>query len=45
MVTTKDTAAKDDIVTVSGTVTIDKAFGALTYEVVVEEAKVEKSAQ
>jgi hypothetical protein len=42
IVTTSQNAAKDDIVTASGKVTVGKAFGALTYEVLVEDAKVEK---
>lgn len=42
IVTTSQNAAKDDIVTASGKVTVGKAFGALTYEVLIEDAKVEK---
>lgn len=42
VVTTAQKAAKDDVVVVSGIVKTDKAFGALTYEVVVEDAKLEK---
>lgn len=45
VVTTKQEAAKDDIVTVSGKLMKDKAFGALTYEVVIEEAQIKKEAQ
>lgn len=45
VVTTTQEVAKDDIVTVSGTVKTDKAFGALTYEVVVEDAQIKKEAQ
>lgn len=45
VVTTKDEVAEDDIVTVKGTIITDKAFGALTYEVVVEEAQVKKEVQ
>lgn len=42
VVTTAQTAAKDDIVTATGIVKTGKAFGALTYEVIVEEAQLEK---
>lgn len=45
VVTTAQKADKDDVVTVRGTVKTDKAFGALTYEVVVEDAKIEKEGQ
>lgn len=45
VVTTAQTAAKDDIVTATGTVKTGKAFGALTYEVIVEEAQLEKPAK
>jgi hypothetical protein len=45
VVTTAQEAAKDDIVTVRGTVTTGKSLGALTYEVVVEKASVEKQAK
>lgn len=44
VITTED-VAKDDVVTVSGTVLTGKAFGALTYEVVVEDAQIKKEAQ
>jgi len=45
VVTSTQEAAKDDVVTASGTVKTDKAFGALTYEVVVEDAQIKKEAQ
>ena len=45
VVTTAQEAGKDDVVTASGTVKVGKAFGALTYEVIVEEAQLEKSAK
>ena len=45
VVTTPQSAAKDDIVTVHGTVTTDKAFGALTYEVIVENSTLGKQAK
>lgn len=45
VVTTAQEAAKDDIVTVAGIVKTGKAFGALTYEVVVEDAQVKKEGQ
>lgn len=45
VVTTTQTADKDDIVTATGTVKTGKAFGALTYEVIVEDAQLEKKAK
>lgn len=42
VVTTAQNADKDDIVTATGTVTAAKAFGALTYEVIVENAQIAK---
>ncbi len=42
VVTTSQQADKDDVVVASGTVKTGKAFGALTYEVVVEDAKIAK---
>ncbi len=45
VVTTAQSAAKDDIVTARGIVKKGKAFGALTYEVIVEEAQLEKQAK
>jgi len=45
VVITTSKANKDDIIQASGTVTVGKAFGALTYEVLLEEAKVEKKAE
>jgi len=45
VVTTAQSADKDDIVTASGTVTTGKAFGALTYEVILEEAQITKQAK
>ncbi|HJV49366.1 MAG TPA: hypothetical protein VJ549_08840 [Geothrix sp.] len=42
-VTTQDTVAKGDVVTVKGTLRLDKDFGAgYTYAAIVEEAKVQK---
>ena len=41
VVVSAQNAAKDDIVTATGTVRTGKAFGPLTYEVVVEKAKIE----
>lgn len=45
VVITTSKANKGDIIQASGTVTVGKAFGALTYEVLLEEAKVEKKAE
>lgn len=45
VVTTAQNAAKDDIVTATGTVITDKSFGALSYEVILEEAKLAKQAK
>jgi len=42
VVTTAQNAEKNDIVTATGTVTTGKAFGALTYEVILEEAQLAK---
>ncbi len=42
VVTTAQSVAVDDIVTARGTVAADKLFGALTYEVIVEDATLEK---
>ncbi len=42
VVTTKDEALKGDIVLISGTLRADKAFGALIYEVIVEDAAIDK---
>jgi hypothetical protein len=42
VVTSSQKADKDDVVVASGTVKTGKAFGALTYEVIVEDAKIEK---
>ena len=42
-VTSQDTAAKGDVVTIKGTVRLDKDFGAgYTYALIVEEAKITK---
>ncbi len=41
VVTTKDEAAMGDIVLISGTLRADKAFGALIYEVIVENAVID----
>jgi len=41
VVTTSGKAAKDDVVTATGIVKTGKTLGALTYEVMVEEAKIE----
>ncbi len=40
--TTDKTVKKGDIVLVSGTLRADKAFGALIYEVIVEDASIDK---
>jgi len=45
IVTTGQNADKNEIVTATGTVTTGKAFGALTYEVILEEAKLTKQAK
>ena len=45
VVTTAQSADKDDIVTATGTVTAGKAFGALTYEVIVEDAQLAKQSK
>lgn len=45
VVTTTKTADQDEIITATGTVTAGKAFGALTYEVVVENAEISKQAK
>jgi len=45
VVITTSKADKNDIIQASGTVAVGKAFGALTYEVLLEEAKVEKQAK
>lgn len=42
VVTTAQTADKDDVIIATGTVTAGKAFGALTYEVILEEAQLAK---
>lgn len=42
VVTTAQRAAKDDVVTARGVVKKGKAFGALTYEVIVEDTQLEK---
>jgi len=40
VVTTTDSAAKGDIVTVRGVMRADKSIGALTYEIIIEDARV-----
>jgi len=45
VVTTSEKADTDDIVTATGVVKTGKSFGALTYEVVVEEAKIKKESK
>ena len=45
VVTTTQKANNDEIVTATGTVTVDKSYGALTYEVLVEEAKLAKESK
>jgi len=45
VVTTAQSAAKDEVVTASGIVKVGKAYGALTYEVIVEEARLVKQAK
>lgn len=45
IVTTTKTAEQDEIITATGTVTAGKAFGALTYEVIVENAVITKQAK
>ncbi|MDD5759722.1 MAG: hypothetical protein PHI06_11660 [Desulfobulbaceae bacterium] len=42
IVTTAKAADQDEIITATGTVTTGKAFGALTYEVIVENAEITK---
>nr|MBF0222474.1 DNA-binding protein [Desulfobulbaceae bacterium] len=42
IVTSDHSLEKDEIVTVTGTVSADKSFGALAYEVVVEDAQIVK---
>lgn len=42
IVTSEQDTEKDEIVTVTGTVSADKSFGALAYDVVVEDAQITK---
>lgn len=45
VVTTAQKADNDEIITAAGTVTIGKSYGALTYEVIVEDAKLTKESK
>lgn len=42
VVTSNETAEKDDVVTISGTMAADKNIGGLSYEVIVEQATIKK---
>lgn len=42
VVTSKDSAAEGEIITVQGTMSADKSFGFLTYEVLIEDAAITK---
>jgi len=45
IVTTAKSADQDEIITATGIVSADKAFGALTYEVIVENAEITKQSK